>query len=130
MGIRSCILIWGDTMGTIGERLTYARKRNGYTQESLAEAIGVSRGVIFNIEKGKTEPQTIVINAICQALKINKAWLMLGTGSMVDENEASESEEILIELYDVARGLSENERLFILDTMKVLKKHLGKEKDD
>ena len=36
-------------MDTLGERLKYARKKNGYTQDSLAEIIGVSRGVIFNL---------------------------------------------------------------------------------
>ncbi len=63
-------------MDTLGERLKYTRKKHGYTQDSLAEIIGVSRGVIFNLEKNKTEPQSIVINAICQTLKINKDWLV------------------------------------------------------
>ncbi len=63
-------------MDTLGERLKYTRKKHGYTQDSLAEIIGVSRGVIFNLEKNKTEPQSIVINAICQTLKINKNWLV------------------------------------------------------
>ena len=63
-------------METLGDRLNYARKKRGYTQDSLAETIGVSRGVIFNLEKNKTKPQTIVINAICQTLKINREWLM------------------------------------------------------
>ena len=43
-------------MDTLGERLNYARKNRGFTQDSLAESIGVSRGVIFNLEKNKTEP--------------------------------------------------------------------------
>ena len=41
----------GDKMNTLGERLNYARKQKGYTQDSLAQTIGVSRGVIFNLEK-------------------------------------------------------------------------------
>lgn len=69
-------------MNTLGDRLNYARKQKGYTQESLAQTIGVSRGVIFNLEKSKTEPQAIVANAVCQVLKINKEWLMEGTGNM------------------------------------------------
>jgi len=69
-------------MDTLGGRLKHARKNKGFTQDSLAETIGVSRGVIFNLEKNKTEPQTIVINAICQTLNINKDWLMNGSGEM------------------------------------------------
>lgn len=113
-------------MNTLGERLNYVRKRKGYTQDSLAESIGVSRGVIFNLEKNKTEPQAIVINAICQTLKINKEWLTKGVGEMEDINEASQSAKILTELYDVVKGLSEDEQLYLLDTVISLKQRLSK----
>lgn len=114
-------------MNTLGDRLNYARKKNGYTQDSLAEMIGVSRGVIFNLEKNKTEPQTIVINAICQTLKINKDWLLNGTGQMEDTSESSQSAKILAELYEVAKGLSEEEQLYLLDTVKALRQRLSRE---
>ena len=78
-------------MNTLGERLNYARKQKGYTQDSLAQTIGVSRGVIFNLEKNKTEPQAIVINAVCQILNINKEWLTDGTGDMESGNQAFQS---------------------------------------
>lgn len=114
-------------MNTLGDRLNYARKKNGYTQDSLAELIGVSRGVIFNLEKNKTEPQSIVINALCQTLKINKVWLMEGTGEMEDTNEASQSAKILAELYEVAKGLSEEEQYYLLDTVKALRQRLRRD---
>lgn len=112
-------------MDSLGERLNYVRKRKKYSQAALAEAIGVSRGVIFNLEKNKTEPQTIVINAICQTLKINKEWLLHGTGEMEGTDEASQSTKILAELYEVAKDLSEDEQLYLLDTIKALKLRLG-----
>ncbi|TQI66093.1 helix-turn-helix domain-containing protein [Clostridium sp. KNHs216] len=112
-------------MNTLGERLKYARKKGGYTQESLSEAIGISRGVIFNLEKDKTEPQGIVVNAVCQTLKINKDWLLYGVGNMEDKSETSRSAKILTELYDSAKSLSEEEQLFLLDTIKALKFRLG-----
>lgn len=114
-------------MNTLGERLNYVRKKKGYTQDSLAESIGVSRGVIFNLEKNKTEPQAIVINAICQTLKINKDWLINGAGEMEDNSEASQSDKILAELYEVAKSLSEDEQLYLLDTVRALKQRLSKE---
>lgn len=113
-------------MQTLGGRLNLARKKRGYTQDSLAETIGVSRGVIFNLEKNKTNPQAIVINAICQTLKINKAWLMDGTGEMEETYEQSQSAKILAELYEVAKELSEDEQLYLLDTVKALKKRLNR----
>lgn len=112
-------------MNTLGERLKYARKKSGYTQESLSEAIGISRGVIFNLEKDKTEPQGIVVNAVCQTLKINKDWLLYDAGDMEDKSETSRSARILAELYDSAKSLSEEEQLFLLDTIKALKFRLG-----
>lgn len=110
---------------TLGERLNYARKKHGYTQDSLAAAIGVSRGVIFNIEKGKAKPQEIVINAVCQTLRINKDWLLGGSGAMEDTGEASQSAKILAELCEAAQSLSEAELLYLLDTVKALKRRLG-----
>ena len=115
-------------MDTLGERLNYARKRKGYTQDSLAEIIGVSRGVIYNLEKNKTEPQIIVINALCQTLKINKDWLLKGIGEMEDTSEASQSTKILAELYGIAKELSEDEQLYLLDTVKALKQRLKRKK--
>jgi len=111
-------------MDTLGERLKYARKSKGFTQSSLADTIGVSRGVIFNLEKNKTEPQAIVINAICQTLDTNKDWLTNGNGEMENTAKASQSTKVLAELYDVAKGLSENEQLYLLDTVEAMKIHL------
>ena len=111
-------------METLGERLNFVRKKNHYTQESLANEIGVSRGVIYNLEKNITMPQTIVINAICKILKINKEWLINGNGEMDDTTEKSQSQKVLKELYDIVKELSINEQLFLLDTVKALKYRL------
>ena len=116
-------------MNSLGERLHYVRKKKGYTQDSLAKTIGVSRGVIFNLEKNKTEPQAIVINAICQTLKINRDWLTNGVGEMEDKNDASQSAKILAELYETAKDLSEDEQLYLLDIVKAMKQRLGREKN-
>ena len=82
--------------------------------------------MIFNLEKNKTEPQTIVVNAICQTLNINKNWLIDGTGKMEVQIETSQSEKILTELYNIAKELSEEEQLYLLDTTKALKQRLSK----
>ncbi|MDE6926170.1 MAG: helix-turn-helix domain-containing protein [Acetatifactor sp.] len=111
-------------MDTLGERLNYARKSNGYTQNSLAESIGVSRGVIFNLEKNKTVPQAIVINAICRALNVNSEWLMNGVGEMRKGEDPARSDKVLRELYEFASELSEDEQLYLLDAAKALKHRL------
>lgn len=111
-------------MDTLGDRLRYIRKKNGYTQGSLSEAIGVSRGVIYNLEKNKTVPQLIVINAICNILNINRDWLLYGTGEIENTDNISQSAKILAELHEVSKDLSENELLYLLDVIKSLKRRL------
>jgi len=113
-------------ISTLGERLKHARKSRGFTQNSLADAIGVSRGVIYNIEKDKSDAQVIVTNAICQILNLNNEWLIKGVGSMEDNTDAKQSAKTLTELYEVAKDLSEPEQLYLLDTIKALKNRLGK----
>lgn len=112
---------------SMSERLKKARKRNRMSQEKLAQTIGISRGVITNIEYGKIqEPSPLVIDAIAQALKIKKEWLLTGQGEMDDEGDALQSARLLTELYDVVKELSEDEQLYILDSIKALKTRLGK----
>lgn len=49
---------------TFSSRLKELRKANGYTQVSLAEALGVSKGTIAMWETGKRYPDYEVINQI------------------------------------------------------------------
>ena len=111
---------------SLGERLKEARKLKGFTQDSLAETIGVSRGVIFNLEKNKTEPQTIVINAISQCLKINKNWLLNGNGEMDNHDDSLQNAEIVSTIQDLVEGLSENDIRYLIDVITSYKKHVNK----
>lgn len=108
---------------TIGDRLKQARKSRGYTQDSLAEAIGVSRGVITNIEHGKAGPQKVVIHAICSVLKINQNWLMSGLGQMDHKSDLDKRARLLSYLYSSAKELSEEEQDYILDMIRIFQKH-------
>lgn len=110
---------------SIGQRLKEARKARSMSQDMLADKIGASRGVITNIEHDKvSEPQPMVINAICSVLNINKEWLTDGIGSMDISKEVTRSAKVLSEIYACAQDLSEEEQLFILDMIKTYTKHL------
>lgn len=52
-------------------KLEEIRKENGYTQEELAEKLGVSRQTINSLEKGKYNPSIIL------AFKIAKFFNLL-----------------------------------------------------
>lgn len=108
---------------SIATRLKQARKSRGYTQDALAGAIGVSRGVISNIEYEKTEPQALVLHAICNALRIDENWLASGQGQMECGPDLGKSARLLSEIYNSAKELSEKEQDYILDMIRTFQKH-------
>lgn len=62
---------------TISERLRWARRRAGMTQEQLADASGVSRDIIAKTERGATR-MTPRIDQLAKALDVSPAWLAFG----------------------------------------------------
>ena len=61
-----------------GQRLTDARKKKGISQESLAEAVGVSRQAVSKWETGESKPDVNNLIAICNTLDLNVEYLCLG----------------------------------------------------
>lgn len=61
-----------------GQRLTDARKKKGISQESLAEAVGVSRQAVSKWETGESKPDVSNLIAICNTLDLNVEYLCLG----------------------------------------------------
>lgn len=57
-----------DDRRALGEKVAAARKAQRLTQQQLADAAGVSLGVIGNLENGKTVPQGANRRAITKAL--------------------------------------------------------------
>lgn len=55
---------------TIGKRVQKRRSEVGYTQEKLAEMIGISRAYMGFIEQGRNAPSLEVLQKIAKALKI------------------------------------------------------------
>ena len=55
----------------IGEKITELRKKYNYTQESLAEKIGVTRQTLSNWESNITSPDLNQASLLCKELKIN-----------------------------------------------------------
>ena len=55
----------------IGKKITELRKKYSYTQESLAERIGVTRQTLSNWESNVTSPDLEQASLLCKELKIN-----------------------------------------------------------
>jgi len=56
---------------TFGERLRELRKARGYTQEQLANKIGVAKTTITGYEKNNREPNVLTITKLAQALDVS-----------------------------------------------------------
>ena len=67
------------------ERVFQARKAKGFSQEDLAEMIGVSRQAVSKWETGETMPDIEKLIALCNALDLNMEYLALGKESVPSE---------------------------------------------
>ena len=68
------------------ERIMLARKRLKWTQEQLADAIGVKRAIISKYENGSVEPSITQIRKIAKALNTSVAYLL---GDVDDPDDKS-----------------------------------------
>ena len=61
---------------TYNEKLISLRKKYGYTQEQLAEKIGVSRQAISRWEAGETMPDTACLIKLCDVFQVSADQLI------------------------------------------------------
>jgi len=59
----------------LGNRLKTLRKQRGYSQEQLANLIGVSRSTLSRYEKDKTSPMMDVLEKMAIHLDTTITWL-------------------------------------------------------
>lgn len=108
---------------TFGERLRQFRESCGYTQEELAEMVGVAKTTITGYEKGNRKPDVPKIKKLAQALGITGDQL-LGTGFETEKAPLYSSEAMrLAKDYDsldrwgklAVRQLTDNELARMMD---------------
>jgi transcriptional regulator with XRE-family HTH domain len=64
-----------EALKTLGRRIAELRHENGLTQEALAEAMGVSRNHVADIELGARNTGVWSLLLICRALALPPAML-------------------------------------------------------
>lgn len=60
----------------IGEQIKKARQNRGYTQQELADILGVAKNTVTGYERGNRAPDALKIKAIAKALGVTGNWLM------------------------------------------------------
>lgn len=125
----------------IYERLCLLRKNilkdnlgKKYSRNDFAEKIGVSRGVIENIEYNRVEAKDHIIKLICQTFNVNEDWLRNGNEPIFIEKENDVLEELIKEyelsefMADIFKrylNLDKNYQLMFEKFIKELTKDLG-----
>ncbi len=63
---------------TMGSRIKTARKKEGLTQQILADKVFISESYMAMIESDKRNPSTDVVTRIAEALGISADYLLFG----------------------------------------------------
>lgn len=108
---------------TIGERIKEQRENKGWTQNELAEKLGITQDSISLWEKNRRIPNTPYIIELCKILKISTDYLLgFETEFGVKENNEpiqqaySQDEKQLIETY---RTLSAGKKKALFDMLEI-----------
>ncbi len=79
---------------TMGEKLALLRRRNGITQEALAEALGVSRQSVSRWEMDAAFPETEKLIRLCKLFGCSLDYLLVeGDAERSAQNEAPSAAE-------------------------------------
>lgn len=91
----------------VGEKLSKAREKEGFSQEGLAERVGCSVITISRWENGQSNMKAADAYNICDALNISSDYLL---GVKKKENQANLDEAML-------DGLSVEQRQIVMATV-------------
>ena len=80
---------------TLGEKLSKLRKENNYTQEQLADILGVSRQAISKWESNITYPETDKLIRMSELFDCSLDYLLKDAEETDRNNQSNSNEEIL-----------------------------------
>ena len=101
----------------IGERIRAARQERGWTQEQLAEAVGVSRSAVAQWETGRAGQLTGNLSRIAEVLSVGIEHLTHGRDKRAPAQAGTGDELALLRLY---RECSPEDRQLLLRTARRL----------
>ena len=84
----------------LGEKIKLLRKRRNLRQDDLATVLGISRGQISNLEKGRRNLSLKQLEKLCEYFQIDMSYFLM-----------SETTDSCIELIDKTKLLFESKEL-------------------
>jgi len=98
----------------IGQRIKYYRSERGFSQEQLAENIGVAHKYIGHIETGVKTPSLELLILFANALKVSANDLLLG-------NLEYGSSDVDKELHEIFFDCNQDEKGILMKTLRFMK---------
>jgi transcriptional regulator with XRE-family HTH domain len=83
----------------IGNRIRQAREEQDWTQDQLAEAVGVSRSAVAQWETGRAGQVTANLTRVAAALGVGVEHLMYGRDKFIPGQVSSGDELAVLRLY-------------------------------
>ena len=83
----------------IGARIRTAREEQGWTQDQLAEAVGVSRSAVAQWETGRAGQVTTNLTRVASTLGVGVEYLMHGRDKFAPSQVSSGDELAMLRLY-------------------------------
>lgn len=74
-----------------GDRIRMVRERVKLTQQSFGLFAGVNKQVMYNIEKGRSEPSSVFLTILSEHFNVNVNWILTGQGEMFLAKENSKA---------------------------------------
>src|SRR5262245_25374961 len=71
----------------IGDVLRQARTSQGRTLREVSDSARVSLGYLSEVERGRKEPSSELLNAICDALRIPLSTVLIDAGERMEREE-------------------------------------------
>lgn len=99
---------------TLGERVKRERKRLNLTQEQLGEIADVTSAYIGQIERNERTPSLKRLKKVAKQLGVSVDYLIVGANSSGNMNE---------DLRKELEGISENQKMLIIELIRLVKKY-------
>jgi transcriptional regulator with XRE-family HTH domain len=93
----------------LANRFRSIRQKENISQKEFAQKLGVSQGVVADIERGAKEPSRAVLVAIAKEYHVSLDWLLLGIEAAPSPQITPGSEAML--LIEIETLKKENARL-------------------